>query len=150
MLSTQIWIVIKQSTKLELNEQSLCGNECEEITHSQQQPQAPKTHKKKPTIRLTTKSHNALCPPKIPSLKALGLSRGQVKDTHSAINKLNSKEAETVNLTENAQSDTFKAPCCCFENAPNTALTIVCTINVSMDCNWFDVPNLPQKTNILK
>ena len=53
-------------------------------------------------------------------------------------------------LTENARSDTFKAPCCCFENAPNTALTIVCTINVSIDCNWFDVPNLPQKKNILK
>ena len=53
-------------------------------------------------------------------------------------------------VTENAQSDTFKAPCCCFENAPNNALTIVCTINVSIDCNWFDVPNLPQKKNILK
>ena len=26
-----------------------------ELTHSQQQPQAPKTHKKKPTIRLTTR-----------------------------------------------------------------------------------------------
>ena len=51
MLSTQIWIVIKQSTNLEWNEQSLGGNECEELTHSQQQPQAPKTHKKKPTIK---------------------------------------------------------------------------------------------------
>ena len=39
-----------------------------------------------------------------------------------------------VKLTENAQSDTFNAPCCCFENAPNTALTIVCTTNVSIDC----------------
>ena len=29
-------------------------------------------------------------------------------------------------IIENAQSDTFKAPCCCFENVPNTALTIVC------------------------
>ena len=26
-----------------------------ELTHSQQQPQAPKTHKKKPTIRMTTR-----------------------------------------------------------------------------------------------
>ena len=51
MLSTQIWIVMKQSTNLELNEQFLGGNECEELTHSQQQPQAPKTHKKMPTIR---------------------------------------------------------------------------------------------------
>ena len=54
MLSTQIWIVIKQSTNLELNEHPLGGNECEELTHSQQQPQVPRTHKKKPTIRLTT------------------------------------------------------------------------------------------------
>ena len=37
MLSTQIWIVIKQSTNLELNEHSLGGNEYEELTHSQQQ-----------------------------------------------------------------------------------------------------------------
>ena len=58
MLSTQIWIVIKQSTNLELNEPLLVLNECENthsLTHSQQQPQAPKTHKKKPTIRLTTR-----------------------------------------------------------------------------------------------
>ena len=43
---------MKQSTNLELNEHSLGGNECAELTHSQQQPHAPKTHKKKPTIRL--------------------------------------------------------------------------------------------------
>ena len=55
MLSTQIWIVIKQSTNLELNEHSLGGNECEELKHSQQQPQAPNAHKKKPTIRLTAR-----------------------------------------------------------------------------------------------
>ena len=29
-------------------------------------------------------------------------------------------------IIENAQSDTFKALCCCFENVPNTALPIVC------------------------
>ena len=62
MLSTQIWIAIKQSTNLELNEHSLGGNECEELTHSQQQPQAPNAHKKKPTIRLTTRV-TMLCPP---------------------------------------------------------------------------------------
>ena len=46
MLSTQIWIVIIQSTNLELNEHSLGGNECEELTHSQQQPQAPNAQKR--------------------------------------------------------------------------------------------------------
>ena len=55
MVSTQIWIVIKQSTDLSLNEHPLGGNECEELTHLQQQQQARKTHKKKPTIRLTTR-----------------------------------------------------------------------------------------------
>ena len=28
-------------------------------------------------------------------------------------------------LTENAERHTFKAPCCCFENAPYTELTLV-------------------------
>ena len=59
------------------------------------------------------------------------------------------KEVETVNLIENVASDTFKAPCCCFENAPNTALTIVCTINVSIDCKKNKVSNLNQEKNIL-
>ena len=43
--------------------QLLGGNECEELTHSQQQPQAPNAHKKKPTIRLTTRV-TMLWPPK--------------------------------------------------------------------------------------
>ena len=51
MFPTQIWIVMKQSTNLELNEPIVELNECEMLTHSQQQSQAPKTHKKKPTIR---------------------------------------------------------------------------------------------------
>ena len=29
----------------------------------------------------------------------------------------------------------------CSENVSNTALTIVCTINVNIDCNGFQVPN---------
>ena len=34
----------------------------------------------------------------------------------------------------------------CFEYVPYTALTIVCTIIVSIDYNWFDVSNpLPRK-----
>ena len=31
------------------------GNECERLTHSQQQPQAPNAHKKESTVRLTTR-----------------------------------------------------------------------------------------------
>ena len=50
------WIVIKQSTNLELNEpiDGVVMN-VKDLTHSQQQPQAPNAHKKKPTIRLTTR-----------------------------------------------------------------------------------------------
>ena len=37
-------------------EESVLGlGECEILTHSQQQPQAPNAHKKKTTIRLTTR-----------------------------------------------------------------------------------------------
>ena len=35
--------------------QFLAGNECEELRQKQQQPQAPKTHKKETTVRLTTR-----------------------------------------------------------------------------------------------
>ena len=56
MQQLKFWIVIKQSTNLELNEpiDEVVMN-VKRLTHSQQQPQAPKTHKKKPTIRLTTR-----------------------------------------------------------------------------------------------
>ena len=52
MFPTQIWIVMKQLTNLELNEpiDEVLMN-VKELTHSQQQPQAPKTHKKKQTLR---------------------------------------------------------------------------------------------------
>ena len=54
MQQLKIWIVIKQSTNLELNEPGFgVGMNVKRLTHSQQQPQAPKTHKKKPTIRQT-------------------------------------------------------------------------------------------------
>ena len=38
--------------------------------------------------------------------------------------KANPKMSATT-INRNAQSDTFKAPSCCFEYAPYTALTIV-------------------------
>ena len=58
--------------------------------------------------------------------------------------------SEPEHITWNHNSEPTKSICCCFENVPNTALTIGCTINVSIDCNGFDVPNLPQKKTILK
>ena len=66
-----------------------------------------------------------------------------------AINKINSKRLRLVNLIENAQSDMFNAPCCWFENAPNTALTIVYTINVSIYCKRNKVSNAFTSKNVL-
>ena len=47
MLPTQIWTTMKQSTNLELNEpiHGVVMN-VKELTHSQQQPQAPKLTKR--------------------------------------------------------------------------------------------------------
>ena len=63
MFPTQTWIAMKQSTNLELNEPIVEWNECEMLTHSQQQSQAPKTHKKESTVRLTTRVRMLWAPP---------------------------------------------------------------------------------------
>ena len=61
------------------------------------------------------------------------------------------KEAETVNLTENVAKDTSKGSLFdCQEDVSYTALTIVCTINVSIDCDCFDVSNPSTRKNIHK
>ena len=71
-----------------------------ELTHSQQQPQAPKTHKKKPTIRLTTR---VTCsgPPKGPLFTG-SWSWMKSSARHTLSNQqAQLKEFETVNLIEN-------------------------------------------------
>ena len=73
-----------------------------ELTHSQQQPQAPKTHKKESTVRLTTRI-TMLWVPK--GLSFTGL-RTQLKASarHTLSNQqAQVKQPETVNLIENAQ-----------------------------------------------
>ena len=70
MLPTQIWIVIKQSTNLEINEPIVEWNECEILTHSQQQSQAPKNSRKGVNSRVDYQNHNALGPPKVSPLQA--------------------------------------------------------------------------------
>ena len=45
--------------------------------------------------------------------------------------------------------DTFKGSLF-GENVSNTTLTIVCTINVSIDCDCFDVSNPSERKNIHK
>ena len=47
--------------------------------------------------------------------------------------------------------DTFKGSLFgCQENVSNTTLTIVCTINVSIDCDCFDVSSPNERKNIHK
>ena len=78
--------------------QLLGGNECETLTHSQQQPQAPNTHKKESTVRLTTRIIMLTPPPPPPpSLSFTGL-RTQLKSSARHIlshQQAQPKEAET-------------------------------------------------------
>ena len=109
-------------------EESVLGlQEYEILTHSQQQPQAPNAHKKESTVRLTTRITKLWAPQRSLLYRFKDSIEVKCKVTHSATNSQLKTHLRHVNLTENAQSDTFKAPCCCFEYAPYTALTIVCT-----------------------
>ena len=71
-----------------------------ELTHSQQQPQAPNAHKKKRTIRLTTRV-TMLWAPKGPFFTdpwswIKSCARHTLSNQQAQL-----KEAETVNLIEN-------------------------------------------------
>ena len=55
-----------------------------------------------------------------------------------------------ISVIENAQRHFQGSLFGCFEYVPFTALTIVCTINVSIDCNSFDVSNPFTRKIILK
>ena len=94
-----------------------------ERTHSQQQPQAPKTHKKKPTIKQALRT--VFCAPQryLP-YRFLVLDEVKCK-THTQQSTSSSENPETVNLTENAQRHFQGSLLVCFEYVPYTALTIV-------------------------
>ena len=64
MLQLKIWFAMKESTNLELEAWFLAWKNVITLTHSQQQPEGPKAHKKKPTIRLTIRT--VFCAPKGP------------------------------------------------------------------------------------
>ena len=53
----------------------------------------------------------------------------------------------TLMVTENAQKGSLVD---CQEDVSYTALTIVCTINMSIDCDCFDVSNPSTRKNIHK
>ena len=72
---------------------------CKELTHTQQQPQAPKTHKKKPTIRQAIRT--VFCASKGPFLTdSWSWMKSSVRHTLSN-QQAQLKEAEIVNLIEN-------------------------------------------------
>ena len=73
MLPTQIWIVIKQSTNLELNEP------IDEVvmnvkrTHTLTTTTTGSKNSQKEANNQTSNQNSFLCPPKVPSLQILGL-----------------------------------------------------------------------------
>ena len=81
--------------------QLLGENECEILTHSQQQSQAPKTHKKESTVRLTTRV-TMLWAPQRSLLYRLKDSIEVKCKTHTQQSTSSSESLRPVNLTENA------------------------------------------------
>ena len=69
--------------------------------------------------------------------------------THTQQSTSSSESLRPVNLTENAPKGHFQGSLLLLENVSNMALTVVWTINVSIDCNGFQVPNPDETKNIL-
>ena len=65
--TTQIWIVIKQSTNFELNE-PVSGNECERA-HTLTTTTTGSKNSQKEANNQTSNQNSVLCPPKVPSLQ---------------------------------------------------------------------------------
>ena len=73
MQQLKIWIAMKQSTNLELNEPLLVLYECENSHTLTTTTTGSKGSQKEANNQTDYQSHNALGPPKVPSLQALGL-----------------------------------------------------------------------------
>ena len=94
------------------------------LTYSQQQSQAPKTNKKESTVRLTTRITMLWTPQR--SLLYRPKDSIEVKcKKHTQQSTNSTKEAETVNLTENVVKTLSKAPCLVAKRMSQTTLTIV-------------------------
>ena len=103
--------------------QGLGGNECDRAHTLTTTTTGSKCSQEEPTIGQEIRT--VFCAPQR-SLPYRILVLDEVKcKTHTQQSTSSSESSETVNLTEYAPKDTFKAPCCCFENVPNTALTVV-------------------------
>ena len=104
MQQLKIWNAIKQSTNLELNEQFFwSGNECERGHTLTTTTTGSKCSQKEANNQTDDQSHNALGPPKVPSFTG-SWSWMKSSARHTLSNQQDQlKEAETVNLIENAQ-----------------------------------------------
>ena len=123
------------------------GNECERAHILTTATTGSKNSQK--SQQSDKQSEQCSVPPKGPFLKnSWSWMKSSARHTLSN-QQAQVKQPENVNLIENAQSDTSKAPCCSFDNIPNTAITIVCTINLSIDCMKNKVSTLPWKKNML-
>ena len=72
--TTQIWIVIKQSTNLELKNWFLAWNEFENSHTLTTTTTGSKNSQKEVNSQVEYQNHNVLGPPKVSPLQALGLS----------------------------------------------------------------------------
>ena len=73
MQQLKIWIAMKQSTNLELKQQLLVLNECENSHTLTTTTTGSKCSQKEANNQTDYQSPNALGPSKVPSLQALGL-----------------------------------------------------------------------------
>ena len=119
--ATQMWFMNEQSTNLKLKTWFGIEMNVKTLTHSQQQPQAPKAHIKNSTVRLTYITVFWV-PQRSHLYRFLVLDEVKCK-AHTQQQRTQLKTClRLANLTENAEQHTFKAPCSCFENAPKTDL----------------------------
>ena len=72
MKQLKIWIAVKQSTHLELNELFWSGNECER-THTLTTTTTGPKNSQKEANNQTSNQNSVLWLPKVPSLQILGL-----------------------------------------------------------------------------
>ena len=104
--------------------QLLGENECEILTHSQQQSQAPKTHKMESTVWLTTRI-TMLWTQQRSLLYRLKNSIEVKCKTHTQQSTSSREILRPVNLIENAPKSIQSSLLGCFEYVPYTAFTIV-------------------------
>ena len=143
---TQMWFMNRQSTNLKLKTWFLAGKKVKTLTHSQQPPQAPKTHKKKSTVSLTYRTV-IWVPQRSLLYRFLVLDEVKCK-THTQQQRTQLKtHLRLVNLTENAES-TLSMLLVVALRIYQTLTYCSSNNNVSIDCGWNQIPNLLLQKNI--